>query len=143
ASTTMASSSSAGSANEASASSSALVSLRQHTHPPAIDSGSSTCPATSPASTLRSPKSLTTTPTRESGSRSRWLRRLVFPAPRYPVRRMTGTAGMLAAGVLAEWGPAAGVLAVRLTALQDRGTCGLGTRASTVTGLERHRHRTH
>lgn len=38
--------------------------------PPAMDAGSSTCPVTSMASTLSSPKSLMTTPIRAPGVRS-------------------------------------------------------------------------
>ena len=38
--------------------------------PPAIEAGSSTCPVTSPASTLSSPKSLMTTPILALGLRS-------------------------------------------------------------------------
>ena len=60
--------------------------------PPAIDAGSSIWPATRPASTLSSPKSLTTTPIRVLGWRRRWLSSVVLPAPRWPVSAMTGIA---------------------------------------------------
>ena len=96
ASTIMASSRSLGWERTRKASSSPLVSGMQHRHPPAMDAASSTCPSTSAESTLIAPKSLMTTPSRAPGARRRWLRRVVFPAPKYPVRATTGILALVA-----------------------------------------------